>query len=152
LPRIRAHGEGGHIVNTASMAGLECGMGFSPYATSKHAVMALSEGLAWQVEPHGIGVTVLCPGFVQTAISGSARNRSARYGPAPLLDPNSYGGKIAAESERRQQTGLDPEAVANLTLRAIENNDLYVFTHPEMFDNVRRRFGNIEAAMDRAAE
>src|SRR5882757_9345218 len=64
LPHIRAHGEGGHIVNTASMAGLQSGLGFSPYATSKFAVVAMSEGLAMQLKPLGIGVTVLCPGFV----------------------------------------------------------------------------------------
>src|SRR3954454_6458845 len=106
LPRIRAHGEGGHIVNTASMAGLESGMGLSPYATSKFAVVAISEGLARQVNPLGIGVTVLCPGFVRTAISESARNRPKRYGPAPALDPMSPGAKLAAESARLQQAGL----------------------------------------------
>ena len=67
LPHIRAHGEGGHIVNTASLAGLQSGLGFSPYATSKFAVVAMSEGLAMQLKPLGIGVTVLCPGFVRTA-------------------------------------------------------------------------------------
>jgi len=82
LPHIRAHGEGGHIVNTASMAGLQSGLGFSPYATSKFAVVAMSEGLAMQLKPLGIGVTVLCPGFVRTRISGSGRNRPERYGPA----------------------------------------------------------------------
>jgi NAD(P)-dependent dehydrogenase (short-subunit alcohol dehydrogenase family) len=151
LPRIRAHGEGGHIVNTASMAGLESGMGFSPYATSKFAVVAISEGLARQVNPLGIGVTVLCPGFVRTAISASARNRPERYGPAPALDPMSHGGKLAAESARLQQSGLDPSDVAERTLRAIRGDELYVFTHPEMRDNVKKRFVAIEAALDKAA-
>src|ERR1700731_1209610 len=81
LPLIRAHGEGGHIVNTASMAGMVSGLGFSPYAASKFAVVNMSEGLAMQLAPHGIGVTVLCPGFVRTPISESARNRPERYGP-----------------------------------------------------------------------
>lgn len=151
LPRIRAHGEGGHIVNTASMAGLESGLGFSPYATSKFAVVAMSEGLARQVNSLGIGVTVLCPGFVRTLISGSARNRPELYGPAPALDPMSPGGKLAAESARLQQSGLDPSDVAKRTLRAIRKNELYVFTHPEMRDDVKKRFAAIEAAMDEAA-
>jgi NAD(P)-dependent dehydrogenase (short-subunit alcohol dehydrogenase family) len=56
LPHIRAHGEGGHIVNTASMAGMNSGLGFSPYAASKFAVVNMSEGLAMQLRPLGIGV------------------------------------------------------------------------------------------------
>src|SRR6266481_7940887 len=68
LPHLRAHGEGGHIVNTASMAGMNGGLGFSPYTASKFAVVAMSEGLATQLMPHGIGVTVLCPSFVRTRI------------------------------------------------------------------------------------
>jgi NAD(P)-dependent dehydrogenase (short-subunit alcohol dehydrogenase family) len=151
LPRMRARGEGGHIVNTASMAGLENGLGFSPYAASKFAVVSMSEGLASQLGPLGIGVTVLCPGFVRTQISGSARNRPERYGPAPALDPKSPGGILAAESARLQQLGLDPSDVAKRTLTAIRNNELYVFTHPEMRDPVKKRFAAIEAAMDEAA-
>jgi NAD(P)-dependent dehydrogenase (short-subunit alcohol dehydrogenase family) len=151
LPRIRSHGEGGHIVNTASLAGLESGLGFSPYATSKFAVVAMSEGLARQLSSLGIGVTVLCPGFVRTHISGSARNRPERYGPAPALNPASPEGQLAAESARLQQSGIDPSDVAERTLRAIRNDELYVFTHPEMHDDVKKRFAAIEAAMDEAA-
>src|SRR5947209_6624114 len=81
LPHMRAHGEGGHIVNTASMAGvLSGGLGFSPYVASKFAVVGMSEGLATELKPHGIGVTVLCPGFVRTRIAEAGRNRPARYG------------------------------------------------------------------------
>jgi NAD(P)-dependent dehydrogenase (short-subunit alcohol dehydrogenase family) len=151
LPRIRSHGEGGHIVNTASLAGLESGLGFSPYATSKFAVVAMSEGLERQLNPLGIGVTVLCPGFVRTHISGSARNRPERYGPAPALDPASPEGQLAAESARLQQSGIAASDVAERTLRAIRNDELYVFTHPEMHDDVKKRFAAIEAAMDEAA-
>ncbi len=89
LPHIRAHGEGGHFVNTASMAGMESGLGFSPYGASKFAVVAMSEGLAMQIKPFGIGVTVLCPGYVRTRIGESGRNRPERYGPVPVLDPAS---------------------------------------------------------------
>ena len=80
LPHIRAHGEGGHFVNTASMAGMQGGLGFSPYVASKFAVVAMSEGLATQLKPYGIGVTVLCPGYVRTRIGESGRNRPERYG------------------------------------------------------------------------
>jgi NAD(P)-dependent dehydrogenase (short-subunit alcohol dehydrogenase family) len=80
LPHIRAHGKGGHIVNTASMAGLNSGLGFSPYSASKFAVVNMSEGLAMELAPLNIGVTVLCPGFVRTRIWDSRRNRQERYG------------------------------------------------------------------------
>lgn len=97
LPHIRAHGEGGHLVNTASMAGLSSGLGFSPYSASKFAVVNLSEGLGNQVAPLGIGVTVLCPGFVQTRISESTRKRPERYGLVKATDPDSPAGKLAAQ-------------------------------------------------------
>src|SRR5712672_1023693 len=97
LPHIRSHGEGGHIVNTASMAGMNGGLGLSPYTASKFAVVGMSEGLSLQLKPLGIGVTVLCPGFVRTRISGSGRNRPERYGPAQPLDPASPAAAMVAE-------------------------------------------------------
>src|SRR5260370_1208361 len=81
LPHLRAHGEGGHIVNTASMAGMNSGLGFSPYVASKFAVVGMSEGLATQLKPLGIGVTVLCPGFVRSPIGDSGRNPPELYEP-----------------------------------------------------------------------
>jgi len=68
LPHIRAHGEGVHIVNTASMAGMNAGLGVSPYSATKFAVVSLSEGLSAQLAPLGIGVSVLCPSYVRTRI------------------------------------------------------------------------------------
>jgi NAD(P)-dependent dehydrogenase (short-subunit alcohol dehydrogenase family) len=150
LPHIQAHGEGGHIVNTASMAGLQSNLGFNPYATSKYAVVAMSEGLAKQLKSSNIGVTVLCPGYVRTEIGNSGRNRPQRYGPSPALDPESQGGKLLAEIARKLQAGLDPADVAAQTLAAIRANRLYVFTHPEMRDEVEERFAAIMAALDQA--
>jgi NAD(P)-dependent dehydrogenase (short-subunit alcohol dehydrogenase family) len=126
LPHIRAHGEGGHIVNTASMAGIEGGLGFSPYTASKFAVVGISEGLAAQLKPLGIGVTVLCPGFVRTRIGESGRNRPERYGQAPTLDPASPAGAMVAQIAELLKAGLDPTDVA------------------------ARRFGAILAAFDKA--
>lgn len=150
LPHIQAHGEGGHIVNTASMAGLQSNLGFNAYATSKYAVVAMSEGLAKQLASSNIGVTVLCPGFVRTEIGNASRNRPQRYGPSQVLDPASPGGMIVAEIARRLQAGLDPAEVAAQTLDAIRANRLYVFTHPEMRDEVDERFAAITAALDEA--
>jgi NAD(P)-dependent dehydrogenase (short-subunit alcohol dehydrogenase family) len=151
LPHIRAHGEGGHIVNTASMAGMQSGLGFSPYAASKFAVVTMSEGLAMQLKPLGIGVTVLCPGFVRTRISESARNRPDRYGPARTPDPASPAGMLAAHLAQHSQAGLDPSEVARQVLTAIREDELYVFTHPEMRDEVEERFAAVMAALDKAA-
>lgn len=150
LPRMRRHGEGGHIVNTASMAGLHNGFGFSPYAASKFAVVAVSEGLSTQLSPLGIGVSVVCPGFVRTHIGNSSRNRPARYGPAQRPDPASPSGKLAARLAELADAGLDPSIVAARVLTAIRNDELYVFTHPEMHADVKDRFASIAAAMDKA--
>lgn len=153
LPRMRAHGQGGHIVNTASMAGLNSGLGFSPYAASKHAVVAMSEGLAKQLAPLGIGVTVLCPGFVRTRIPDSARNRPVRYGVAPPLDPASAAGKLATRLAELNRFGLDPMEVAARVLAAVRADELYVFTHTgdEWRAELKERFDTILAAMDKAA-
>jgi NAD(P)-dependent dehydrogenase (short-subunit alcohol dehydrogenase family) len=149
LPRMQKHREGGHIVNTASMAGMINGMGFSPYAATKFAVVAMSEGLAAQLQPHGIGVSVLCPEFVRTRIGESGRNRPSRYGEAPPLDPASQAAQVVAEIARRLEAGLDPAWVAARVLAAIRNEELYVFTHPNMREAVDGRFAAIQAAMDR---
>jgi NAD(P)-dependent dehydrogenase (short-subunit alcohol dehydrogenase family) len=151
LPRMRKHGEGGHIVNTASMAGMINDMGFSPYAASKFAVVAMSEGLSRQLKPHGIGVSVLCPEFVRTRIGESGRNRPARYGAAPVLDPSSLAAAMVAQIRERIETGIDPADVARRVLSAIRNDELYVFTHPDMRRVVEGRFEAIQAAMDKVA-
>lgn len=151
LPHIRAHGEGGHIVNTASWAGMQNALGFSPYATSKFAVVAMSEGLAKQVASLGIGVTVLCPGYVRARIGESARNRPERYGAWTPPRPDSAAGILAATSAERSQAGLDPLLVAAQVLQAIRDEELYVFTHPELRWEVEERFAAILAALDRSA-
>jgi NAD(P)-dependent dehydrogenase (short-subunit alcohol dehydrogenase family) len=153
LPHLRAHGEGGHIVNTASMAGLNSGLGFSPYSAGKFAVINISEGLARQVAPLGIGVTVLCPGYVRTRIASSARNRPERYGPAQRPDLASPDGRMAAGQAELARLGLDPGDVAAQTMRAISEGELYVFTHAgaEWRAELKERFDTILAAMDEAA-
>ena len=150
LPHIRAHGEGGHFINTASMAGMVSGLGFGPYSASKFAVVTMSEGLAMHLQPLGIGVSVLCPGWVRTRINESGRNRSERYGPERTPQPGTWGSEIAAHVAERIQTGLDPSDVAARVLSAIRTDELYVFTHPEMRVAAEERFAAILAAMDKA--
>jgi NAD(P)-dependent dehydrogenase (short-subunit alcohol dehydrogenase family) len=149
LPHMLRHREGGHIVNTASMAGMINGMGFSPYAATKFAVVAMSEGLAMQLQPHGIGVSVLCPEFVRTRIGDSGRNRPGRYGESPQLDPASPAAQVVAEIARRLEAGIEPGQVAARVVEAIRNEQLYIFTHPNMRQAVDGRFAAIQAAMDR---
>jgi NAD(P)-dependent dehydrogenase (short-subunit alcohol dehydrogenase family) len=148
LPHIRAHGEGGHIVNTASMAGMQTGLGFSPYGATKFAVVSMSEGLCLQLKPHGIGVSVLCPSFVRTRIGESGRNRPERYGRPQPLDPASPAAAMVAEIARNIDAGLEPDAVAARVLTAIREDELYIFTHPGMRAEVEPRFAAILAAMD----
>jgi NAD(P)-dependent dehydrogenase (short-subunit alcohol dehydrogenase family) len=149
LPHIRAHGEGGHIVNTASMAGMNSGLGFSPYVASKFAVVGMSEGLAEQLKPHGIGVSVLCPYYVRTRIGESSRNRPARYGATQTLDPASPAGMLVAQIAANLAAGLEPSDVAARVVAAIQQDELYVFTHPDMRAAVDERFAAIQAAMDK---
>jgi NAD(P)-dependent dehydrogenase (short-subunit alcohol dehydrogenase family) len=148
LPHIRAHGEGGHIVNTASMAGMQSDLGFSPYGASKFAVVSMSEGLSLRLKPHGIGVSVLCPSYVRTRIGESGRNRPERYGQSQPLDPAAPAGAMVAEIARQIEEGLDPATVATRVLTAIREDQLYVFTHPGMRAEVEARFAAILAAMD----
>jgi NAD(P)-dependent dehydrogenase (short-subunit alcohol dehydrogenase family) len=153
LPHIRVHGEGGHIVNTASMAGMNSGLGFSAYSASKFAVVNMSEGLAKMVAPLGIGVTVLCPGFVRTRIWESGRNRPERYGPPLTPDPASQAGKLLAQLIEYGQSGLDPSDVAAQVLNAVRRNELYVFTHhsADWRAELKERFDAILTSMDEAA-
>jgi NAD(P)-dependent dehydrogenase (short-subunit alcohol dehydrogenase family) len=153
LPHIRGHGQGGHIVNTASMAGMIGGLGFSPYSASKFAVVSMSEGLAMQLAPLDIGVTVLCPGFVRTRILECGRNRHGRYGPTRVPSPGSRAAMFAATLTNLVNSGLDPLDVARRVVTAIRQNELYVFTHagPEWRSELERRFNTILLAMDRAA-
>ncbi len=147
LPHIRAHGEGGHIVNMASMAGMLSGQGFSPYSASKFAVVNMSEGLAMQLQPLGIGVSVACPGFVRTRIMEAERNRPTRHEGTAIAENASFG-----RLSQLVQSGIDPSVVAHQVLSAIRNDELYVFTHPERRLEVKARSAAILAAFDRAAE
>ena len=151
LPHIRAHGEGGHIVNTASMAGMNSGLGFSPYSASKFAVVDMSEGLAMQLKPLGIGVTVLCPGFVRTRIRESGRNRPERYGPPQTPDPASPAGAMAAQVAELVQSGLDPSRCRRASPhRDPRGRTLRVHASGTRAE-VEERFAAILAAMNKAA-
>jgi short-subunit dehydrogenase len=133
-----AQREGGHVVNTASMAGLIASRGLGVYNTSKYAVVGLSETLAKDLRPYDIGVSVLCPMGVETKIRASERNR-----PAALRNPLPG----AAEPVTLMGRYLSPETVAEMVLAAIRGNQLYVITHDEGLEPLRRRFERMERAI-----
>jgi NAD(P)-dependent dehydrogenase (short-subunit alcohol dehydrogenase family) len=138
LPRMIAQREPGHVVNTASAAGLVATPGLGVYNASKYAVVGLSETLAKDLRPHGIGVTVLCPMGVATRIRESERARPAR-----LRNPEPRAAQPVALMGRT----LAPDAVAAMTVAAIRADRLYVITHDEMLEPIRRRFERLERAV-----
>ncbi|MFQ5519970.1 MAG: SDR family NAD(P)-dependent oxidoreductase [Candidatus Methylomirabilia bacterium] len=139
LPRMIAQREGGHIVNTASMAGLIATQGLGIYNTTKYAVVGLSETLAKDLRPYNIGVSVLCPMGVATRIRESERNR-----PEPLRNPVQ---QTKSEPVELMGRTLTPDEVAARVLAAIRENQLYVITHEEGLEPLRRRLQRMEQAI-----
>jgi NAD(P)-dependent dehydrogenase (short-subunit alcohol dehydrogenase family) len=146
LPHLLVGG-GGHIVNTASMAGLYAGL--SPaYDATKHGVVALTEDLynAMQMVPIPIGVSCLCPGWVQTGIMESERNWPADLGEMPTLDA---GAEVSrAHVKRAIAEGMPPAAVADRVLDAIRADRFWIFPHPDWVDIAMERFHRIGEGLD----
>jgi NAD(P)-dependent dehydrogenase (short-subunit alcohol dehydrogenase family) len=142
LPRMIAQGEEGHIVNTASMAGLVATQGLGVYNTSKYAVVGLSETLVKDLRRYRIGVSVLCPMGVATQIRSSGRNR-----PSDLRNQDGAAGDEGGVDLIGRT--LAPEDVAARVVRAIHADQLYVITHEEeSLGPIRKRFQRIERAID----
>jgi NAD(P)-dependent dehydrogenase (short-subunit alcohol dehydrogenase family) len=125
LPIMEDQGEG-HIVSTASMAGLTALPGAAPYNATKHAVVALSEGLFLELQATGspVGVSVLCPGFVKT------RLMERDVDPDPVAAP--IAGAISALLRAGIETGLDASDVAAAVVDAVRARQFWILTHPEM--------------------
>jgi NAD(P)-dependent dehydrogenase (short-subunit alcohol dehydrogenase family) len=148
-PLIEQHGEGGHIVSTASMAGL-ISLGSSSYNVSKYGVVALSEGLRLECAPRGIGVSVLCPGFVRTNIMDSLRTLPARFPRPSEQTLNTMRSSAPFQMIRdRVLKGVDPQYVGELVREGIENDWPYIFTDNEFEPMVDARFAAIKAGFDR---
>jgi NAD(P)-dependent dehydrogenase (short-subunit alcohol dehydrogenase family) len=139
VPRMIAQRAPGHIVNTASMAGLIASQGLGVYNTTKYAVVGLSETLQKDLRAYNIGVSVLCPMGVATAIRESGRNR-----PAHLKNPEDPR-HAAFELIGRTLTAAE---VAERVLRAILANRLYIITHEEGLESLRKRFQRMERAVE----
>ena len=148
-PLLESHGEGGQIVSTASIAGLISGSA-SPYNVTKYGVVALSEGLRATLAPRGIGVSVLCPGFIKTNILNSARNLPTRFkgdiGRTPVDGPVAAMFKTVSD---RVASGIDPLYVGELVREGIENDWPYIFTDTEFEPAIEQRFQAIKQGFDR---
>ncbi|HKD20399.1 MAG TPA: SDR family NAD(P)-dependent oxidoreductase [Rhizomicrobium sp.] len=143
VPRIKAHGKGGHIVNTGSMASFITGPGAGIYTTTKFAVRGLSESLRWSLAPYNIGVSVLCPGLVNSRIYESDKVRpkalSKHIGPVDQA--------FMARLADVHKVGMDPVEVGEKVLAGIRRNDLFIFPHPEFRDELREIFDEVLAAL-----
>ncbi len=149
LPRIQAHGEGGQIVATSSIAGLIVDDGPGIYSASKFAVVGMMEALRAELADANIGVSVFCPGIVNTDIGESNRNRPASLSDpaAKPPDPKTLARMRAAMRRMGPPPGMDPLEAGRLVLRGIRNNDLYILTTPEFEPDLRARSEAILASM-----
>lgn len=145
-PLIEKHGEGGQIVSTASIAGLIAAVNPS-YNVTKYGVVALSEGLRPTLAERGIGVSVLCPGFIRTQIMDSRRNLPARFG--NIEEMNEGANEIVAAAREAIEHGIDPRYVGELVREGIEGDWPYIVTDTEFEPIIAERFANITAAFDR---
>jgi NAD(P)-dependent dehydrogenase (short-subunit alcohol dehydrogenase family) len=149
-PLIERHREGGHIVSTASIAGLVSSPATIPYNVSKYGVVALSEGLRGDLAGRGIGVSVLCPGFIRTQIVSSLRNLPERFAPpsearlAAMRSSDTF--KFIQD---RVSHGIDPSYVGELVREGIENDWPYIFTDVEFEPPIEARFAAIKQGFDR---
>lgn len=154
VPRIKRHGEGGWVINVASMAGM-MGVPFAgSYTATKVAVVGMSESWHAELKPHNIQVSVLCPAFVKTRINLSQRNKQSEY-----KNPKQASGKesstdLSGMGEHMQKVidaGLDVEIVGKRVVEAISAGELYIFTHPNYRKAVQARFKAIDDAFERSA-
>jgi len=145
VPRLIAQGQGGHVVNTASMAGLVGMRWLGVYCASKFAVVGLTESLFVELRDQGIGASVLCPMIVQTNINeNSLRMRPAELRNPPGTDLPQTGG----DAPPLVGGTVEPEELARRVVRAIERRELYILTHPEQREILKRRGGRLDAAFN----
>ena len=148
LPHMKAHGEEGHIVNTASVNGVAGAPLAGPYTATKFAVVGMSEVLAAELQETPIGVSVLCPSWVRTRMLDNGRNRPDRFGGPLKLDADSGNAERNARYAKALEGGLDPADVAELVIGAIETRRLFVFTHAETRVAVERCHGLMMQGFD----
>lgn len=142
VPYMVEKGEG-HVVNTASMAGMVTGPGLGIYSATKFAVVAISESLLHDLRMSGssVGVSVLCPGWVKTRIADSERNRPPEL--SRTAEPDVAGQAMREMLNRVIDSGIEPAIVGEMVAEAIEENCFYIFPHPEMLAAFKSRADKI---------
>jgi len=146
LPIMLANDEPGHVLNTASIAGLTSGAALPIYGVSKHGVVRISEALHHQLAQRGskIRVSVLCPGGVHTRIALATRNRpEGLSADGDAVDTETLEQREQAWADRTGPTGMPAEEVADRVFKAIEDEQFYILTHDEYDDAIRARMENI---------
>ena len=145
VPAILKHGEEGHVVNTASVAGFQNRRGTNqgPYSMTKYAALSLTEALEHELDGTKVGVSVLCPGPINTNIARGARNRPEHMG-GPLARPSDE----AVLAERLATTGLDPKTVGERVVDAIRTKTFYAFVGAVPADVIKGRHRRIEEALN----
>ncbi len=149
---IKDHGEGGHFVNTASIAGHYGMPTLSVYNASKFAVVGISESMRLDLAADNIGISVLCPGVVATNIYNSERNRPDELGGVSAR-PSSIGARDDGRSreeaiEESLSTALAPEVIGDMVLHAIQTDEFYILSHPSFKQPVTARSEEIAKAFD----
>ncbi len=149
LPHILSHGEGGQIVSTASIAGLIVDEGPGIYSTSKFAVVGMMEALRGELADQNVGVSIFCPGIVNTDIGDSRRNRPAALSASAAKppDPQALARMRESMGRRGPPPGMDPLEAGRLVLAGIRNNDLYILNTPELASELRARGEAILASL-----
>ncbi|MBC7986561.1 MAG: SDR family NAD(P)-dependent oxidoreductase [Sphingomonadaceae bacterium] len=139
VPRMKERGEGGHIVNTASMAAFLCGPLPGIYNTTKFAVRGMSESLRYSLAPQGIGVSLLCPGLVKSYIYASDDIRpEALKGEMKPVNT-----EFVEQLGGVHQFGMEPDVIAARVIEAVKANRFYIFSHPEFKDELKGVFDEI---------
>jgi NAD(P)-dependent dehydrogenase (short-subunit alcohol dehydrogenase family) len=148
LPRLLAHGEGGHIVATSSSAGIVAGT-LGVYATAKFAVVGMMESLRTEMEGRDIGVSVYCPGLVRSSIFDIERNRPATHGAVSREPPKPPPLKPGAKPFDIMAAAMDPLEAGRQVLAGVRRNDLYILSHPEFEPVLRQRVSLLLASFSK---
>jgi NAD(P)-dependent dehydrogenase (short-subunit alcohol dehydrogenase family) len=143
MPRMIERGQGGHIVNTASMSAFVALPNTAIYCTSKYAVRGYSECLRIELEKYGIGVSLLCPGGVNTNMHESVLSRPGRYGQTGYYgaDP-----EVFKRLKSVIEWGIDPIDLARIVVAAVQRNDFWILPYPEFIPTIAKYHNEVIAA------
>jgi NAD(P)-dependent dehydrogenase (short-subunit alcohol dehydrogenase family) len=143
LPKIKAHGEGGHVINVASMASFLPGPQGGIYTAAKFAVRGLSECIRYNLAPHNIGVSLMCPGLTKTNIHEATLHRPEKWPRTAFPADKNFVHML----EELHSAGMDPVEVGEKTLRGMLRGDFYIFSHPEFHEEFLELFDEYDRAL-----